>query len=58
MKLFSTLFKNFLKTVFKTVLNFYKTVLHCVLSALAIATPLCCYQQRRLALCAFIIGIR
>ena len=31
-------------------------VLHCVLSALATATPLCCYQQRRLALCAFIIG--
>ena len=26
-----------------------------IVSALATATPLCCYQQRRLALCAFIL---
>ena len=108
MKLFSTLFKNFLKTSFKTVLNFYKTFSKlfwtffsfvwlspcCVISLFVIimnylfrcadsapscgvpscwptcslcsaalrivwigytATPLCCYQQRRLALCAFIL---
>ena len=30
-------------------------VLHFALSALATTTPLCCYKQRRLALCAFII---
>ena len=29
-------------------------VLHCLLAALATAMPLCCYQLRRLALCAFI----
>ena len=28
--------------------------MYCIVSALATATSLCCYQQRRLALCAFI----